>query len=40
MLKELRAKGLKLSAEGHKLIVEPRALLTYELRARIRANKA
>ena len=40
MLAELRAKGFKLTVDGGTLLVEPRALLTEELRARIRSNKA
>jgi len=40
MLRQLRAKGLKLSVEGDKLIVGPRALLTDALRGLIRLNKA
>jgi hypothetical protein len=42
MLAELRVKGLKLSVEGDKLIVDvaPGVLMTDELRGMIRANKS
>ena len=38
-LAELRARGLMLRAAGDQLLVEPRTLLTGELRAVIRAEK-
>jgi len=39
MLAELRARGLKLTADGSRLIIAPRSLLTDELRAIIRSHK-
>ena len=39
LLAELRARGLRVTVDGDKVIVAPRSGLTDELRALIRANK-
>jgi len=39
MLAELRARGLRFTVDGSRLIAKPVSLLTEELRATIRAHK-